>query len=468
KAAALAHRAAGGSRGQLMADLANHTPRPHYRLARLALVWERLWPSLWPAIAVLLLFTAYALFDIGALLPGWARVALLAFFGVALLAALVQAWRRFDWPGHREARRRLELASRLAHRPLTTLEDRPAGGDAAARALWQAHRERALAAARSLKVGAPRAGLLRRDPRALRVALVLAVVVGAVGAGSDAGPRLLRALTPSLTFGPPVPVTLDLWITPPAYTGLPPLFASALPHGQTLPVPTGSALFAQVSGSGRAPTLTVGGGKPANFDASDKHNFRIEQTLTEGSDISVRAGGAVLGSWPIAIVPDNAPSIRFARDPGQTARGALRLDYEASDDYGVDSVTATIRRPDRPEDPPIEITLGRDINKKQAKGASFTDLTPHPWAGLPVEIQLTAKDGIGQTGTSPVLNAVLPEREFTNPVARAIIEQRKRLVREPSKTREVSQALTVIATQTKLYGEDSVVFLALMAGRARL
>ena len=34
-----------------MADIASPTPRPHYRLARLALLWERLWPALWPAVA---------------------------------------------------------------------------------------------------------------------------------------------------------------------------------------------------------------------------------------------------------------------------------------------------------------------------------------------------------------------------------------------------------------------------------
>ena len=63
---------------------------------------------------------------------------------------------------------------------------------------------------------------------------------------------------------------------------------------------------------------------------------------------------------------------------------------------------------------------------------------------------------------------VLPERIFQHPVARAIIDQRKALVSDPSSRAVVSRALMAIAGVPQHYHEDSVVFLGLKIGSARL
>src|SRR4029453_11943389 len=81
------------------------------------------------------------------------------------------------------------------------------------------------------------------------------------------------------------------------------------------------------------------------------------------------------------------------------------------------------------------------LDVKKAEQVSYHDLTPHPWAGLPVEIRLTAKDALGQTTATEPVQIVLPERDFRHPVARAIIEQRKRLILEPQERLAVSRAL---------------------------
>ena len=108
--------------------------------------------------------------------------------------------RRFRLPDRDAARRRIETASGLAHRPLAALEDRLAGGagDPETAALWQAHRARMAAAARRLRVGAPAAGLLRRDPLCAARRAGLALLLGAIDAGGDWSDRILRALTPEL------------------------------------------------------------------------------------------------------------------------------------------------------------------------------------------------------------------------------------------------------------------------------
>ena len=50
-----------------------------------------------------------------------------------------------------------------------------------------------------------------------------------------------------------------------------------------------------------------------DFEAVDKQNFQASATLTSGKQLEVTQSGAALGSWPIEIIPDNPPSIAFAK-----------------------------------------------------------------------------------------------------------------------------------------------------------
>ena len=99
---------------------------------------------------------------------------------------------------------------------------------------------------------------------------------------------------------------------------------------------------------------------------------------------------------------------------------------------------------------------------------SFNDLTAHPWAGLPVDIHLEAKDALGQIGESDTIRITLPERVFHNPVARAIIEQRKQLTLDPSQREIVAETLSDLSLRPQLFNNDIVAFLALRTAQARL
>src|SRR5439155_2198856 len=120
---------------------------------------------------------------------------------------------------------------------------------------------------------------------------------------------------------------LDIWVTPPEYTGLAPQFLRAGAEGP-IRIPTGSALLAQVHGGQATPSLVIDADSRA-FEAVDKHNFRISATLTGGKRLEVTEAGIALGSWPIEIVPDNPPKVAFAKPPEGTASAALRIDSQA-------------------------------------------------------------------------------------------------------------------------------------------
>jgi uncharacterized protein (TIGR02302 family) len=81
---------------------------------------------------------------------------------------------------------------------------------------------------------------------------------------------------------------------------------------------------------------------------------------------------------------------------------------------------------------------------------------------------LIARDQAGQSGESQPYEFILPERTFTKPLARAVVEQRKKLVRDPSAPDGVANALDALTIGGDKVIDDSVVYLALRNAHWRL
>jgi len=369
-------------------------------------------------------------------------------------------------------------------------------------------------AAEHLRVGTPSPGLARHDPRALRIVLAVLLVFAVVAGWSDPVQRIARAVTPTLQQQTNAPeMVLDLWITPPDYTGLPPLFPlritqqtaankDKLPataekqsaenqsddvnqQGEkeagkpdstevltALTIPAGSILTAQIQGTGEQPKLILGKDETL-FESVDPSYSKIIQKITKDGRLTIVAGDRTLGSWQVTLLEDQKPAIAFSNPPVGTPQATLRVSYTASDDYGVAKAHAEIRRTYErgsvtgKEVHRVELPLpgraARTINE-----TSFFDLAPHKWAGQPVIIELVVKDALNQTNKSELVRMVLPERTFVHPVARAIIEQRKRLANQPEQRRTVLHGLSEIASNPKAFGQDVVVYLSLITTRSRL
>ena len=439
-------------------------------LARLAILWEGLWPRLWPSVAVAGAFIALSLLDFWTYLPGWLHALGLAAFAGLLGFTLWRGLRDLVLPGPNAARRRLERNSDVAHRPLTVLDDELATGlrDPAAQALWKLHQKRMREALKALRVGLPRAGLAPYDPRGLRAVLGIALFVGVMAAGSDGLNRIAAAFTPNVVPPPAAPPVLDAWINPPAYTGLPPVFLTRAdsPAGASLSIPTGSKLLARLHGGGGPATVTLGADEHA-FDLIDPANQQIEVEIARGDRLSFAQENRELASWPLTVVPDLPPIIDYAQPPQETVRKSLRLSYTAADDYGLTAVTASFTRDGETETLEIDLPLP-GLHLREAVNSTYRDLTPHPWAGLPVTLVLRARDDLGQTGESEPIDLVLPERTFTHPVARALIEQRKQLTLDPTQRALVARALDAISKLPKDFNDDATAYLAMRSARSRL
>lgn len=469
--------------------------------ARLALAWERLWPALWPAVGVSGLFLAVAWLDVPARLPGWLHLLVLVGFLAAFVAVLRAGLHGIRLPTTDEARRRIERDSNLPHRPLGTLKDRMAAGngDPFATALWRAAQDRARRQTGELAVRPPHPNVAARDPWALRAAVLLLLVVAGTVAWGDWGQRFGNALSPRLSLGGIAgPEALDVWVTPPDHTGQPPILltrrtppvdgsapgtadggaadgtAEARPERRAVPIPAGSRLLAKVTGGYGTPKLVANDGQEIPFEAVGGDAWQVEAPITAGKRIAVRQGGRELESWEVVLVPDQAPGIAFRTPPAATERFSTRMEYTAADDYGITHVTATVRLvtpvPEAIDRTPIVLPLPLPgTAPREVQGVGFHDLTPHPWAGLDVTIRLEATDAAGQVGSSPDRPFTLPERPFNHPIARAIIEERKKLTLGGDGMRQpVARALAEMSARPDAYFGDLTAFLALRSVVGRL
>jgi len=443
-------------------------------LAWTAILWERVWRAGWLGTCIAGLFLAIALSDVLPALPGWLHLAVLLGFAGAIGWALWRGSRGFAVPDFAEARRRLEIVSELEHRPLALLGDSQATGadDPGTRALWLAHRKRMLERLAALRSVRPAPGLAGRDPLALRGGVLVLLIAALIVSWGEGWERISRAGLPDIEgAGAAGPAVLEVWLTPPPYTRLAPRFLTARQTiSEPLSVPAGTKLLAHVRGGGGRPELRLGPtGIP--FTAMSARSFRAEGKLEATTRLTVTQRGRILGQWAINVVRDQPPSIGFLRPPSKTSRSTLRLDFEARDDYGIATLRAYIRRAGpggRGDDEVITLELPAGAGGKTLKSASYHDLTAHRWAGLAVIIRLEAVDAIGQKGLSAPFKTVLPERIFTHPVARALIEARKDLIRDPANRQAVAEIVGDLSARPERYNHDIVAFMAMRSVRARL
>lgn len=398
-----------------------------------ALFWERNARVWWPALALPAAFAALALFGVWDRFGDpWRLIALVA-AAAGATGLIARGLVRGRWPGPAAARRRVEEDSGLGGRPFEALQDEPVEADPAARALWRAHQQRMRASLADARARRPRAAWARVDRYAVRGALVVVAVVGLGFARADAPRRLSEAFAFRLILPASSSTPIEAWLDPPAYTGRSPVFLQAL-DGREAEAPAGSQFVARVAGVRRAPQLLIDtetGSTQLEFERDEAGGYRVETTLAETSSLHVV--GPARAGWRVHVVPDAPPQAAFAEPPEAGAREALNFRFGARDDYGVHRLSLEIGRLDPTTNEvtdrdivPIDIAPAREIEDR----AERIDLTEHRWAGLEVALRLLAYDGLDQEGASRAVVMTLPQRLFTEPLARAIAHERATLLRE--------------------------------------
>jgi uncharacterized protein (TIGR02302 family) len=460
-----------------------------YARSYLALLSETLAPILLLPLCLVALFVAGAWAGLPTLVPPLGRLGVAIAGGLALALSLLPLV-RFRLPTRAEIEKRLDLSKPEAHRPLATLADSPApSADPIAQAVWDAHRARAREKLDSLQAQSGDARLRWRDGFALRLVAPLALVAAAFMAGDERQARLVSAFDFTTPQPPPVPPRLDAWIDPPTYTGRPPIFLTgivALQPGEAVRAPVGSTLMIRATAGGQKP-----GEKPPQITLA--HGAGLEEMKTEanapprpaqpgpavelirrqviGNDIvRISRDGREVATIPLAVIPDLPPKAELAEaksepaTPERQGPGGIRLVFTLEDDYGVakgevlmERATSKAGRPQRTLYPAPR----GELPLRVGPGEIAIPTEEHPWAGEDVAIRLKIEDDIGQIAQSEAKVVRLPQKPFSQPLARALIEQRRNLVFAPDAKQDVVLAFDALLFEPERFTPNVGEFLML-------
>ena len=448
---------------------------------RVFLAIDDIFTAIWPFAATIAFFFAASWMGVWAAAPDWLRLLLLACFGLATAYALWRIIKGPLWPTRQEARLRLDQP--FEDRPIAAFDEIIAVGAEKddPEKLWAAHKRRVIERARDVKATLPAFSVRGSDPFGIRLfaalALVVALIFGQGGSWRDAAAPL--------TTAPPTPVILpsmEAWATPPRYTGAVPIYLSEAParisHYKT---PEGTVLSIRIFDTVRAPTLrvepadAVGPVPPEDVDgepipaeirpASTEHDgaYLADLVLLKSARISLALPGVSGQALDLDfnVTADRPPEMALETAPERSGEGEMAFTFRGADDYGITRAWAALSLDEEktrrgsegpvsatPAEPyifdmPTPTTRLREIDqaleaepldptqaairKAELLGAPVTaahNFNGHAWVTLPVKMVLHAEDAKGQTAQTEPIRFLLPGRLFSEPMAKALIEQR--------------------------------------------
>ncbi|WP_226625689.1 TIGR02302 family protein [Alloyangia pacifica] len=450
------------------------------RLTHWGMAVERFVRAFWPLWSVIFVVLAALMLGLQDLVDvEWVWAA-----GVLAIGstgwALWRGIRRMRWPHREEAMLRLD--GTLRGSPILAALDSPAIGasDPGSQALWKAHQERMRVRMLEARAVQPDLRVARADPFALRYVALLALFVALIF-GSVLQMRSVTAMGTSgdgLATGP----TWEGWMEPPAYTRLPSVYLNDI-TAASLDVPEGARITLRLYGEVGAldVTETVSGRTPdpaadPEAPAETAQDFEVTRSGTLAID---GPGGR---AWELAVIPDTRPTVAQQGEIESSYEGDAQIPFAATDDYGVVSGTARIelaldevdRRYGLTTEPEpravIELPLPMPIagSRTEFTETLIENFSTHPWANLPVRISFEVADEAGQTGTAAPQVITLPGRRFFDPLAAALIEQRRALLWNRGNSRDVAQILRAVSYKPDDIFRSAVPYLRLRTIQRRL
>ena len=439
-------------KGNLPPDILKPVKLP-LALTRLGMAAERLTQAFWPLWSVFFLVLALLMLGVQDMVSVewvWAS-------GVIAVAAmgwgLWRGVRMMRWPTRAQALTRLDATLR-GHPIQASLDTQAIGGtDAGSLAVWQAHQARMKARLAGAKAVEPDLRVSRADPYALRYIAVVALLVALIF-GSILRVSSVTGMSPvgaALASGP----AWEGWMEPPAYTRLPSVYLNDI-TAATLAVPEGARITLRLYGDVNALTVTESVSDAPAADPEAPVESARDFVVTRSGTVTIEGTGG--RAWSVVMTPDAAPNVVRSGEVESTYEGDAQIPFKAADDYGVVAGTARItlaldeveRRYGLTVDPEqrdaIEVPLPMPIAGDRAdfEETLIENFSEHPWANLPVSVVLTVEDEAGQTGVSDAEVIHLPGRRFFDPLAAAIVEQRRALLWSRANTKQVGQILRAV------------------------
>lgn len=432
---------------------------------------ERMLNAFWPVLTWTFFFAGLWLLQIPLTFGFYAAIAAQIIFIAGFLYIFTKNAKNFQWPRHKEIKRRIETDSKVHHRPLSNAGDKIVyTGSLLTYNLWHRNKAYLREALKKLKPAKLQTILANRDPHALRYAALLFFVCGLLVAGQDWNTRLLSGILPFAAPEINKGTSLQLIIKPPDYVSKADL---DIKGEDKLKIPVGSTVKAILNGGFIKPILLIDK-KKIPFKESENETWIAEAKITEGTNIAVRRMLMTMASWDIEITPDTPPTLKIKSEPLFTTNSQIVIPVQVHDDYGVERLAAEMTLDPAAGKPPLGDPATEERSILSPAGKDFDtspvyDFTAHPWAGLPVEIKLTAKDHLGQSASAEPIKITLPERSFRHPISNQIITFRKQLITTPEMpTQPMASEIETYLAYPGAFQNDLVTFLAIRTLASRL
>jgi uncharacterized protein (TIGR02302 family) len=439
-------------------------------LARSALLIERLARVLAPAVIIVGFFVALSWTGLWLGANVYARMAGAGIFLALLLVALARL-RRFSPPGDAEARAALDAQSPDA--PAAALADALANaGDPRTQSLWRLHLRRAERNVGRLRPPLPAPRLWLQDKRALGALAVLALCAAGLLAGPERYARVAAAFDWRWRAADSASFRIDAWIDPPAYTGKPPIvlpLADPDAKAASISAPVGSIIVVRASDDADLRVTTLGGVETAPSEKSGGTTMERRFALRGDGGLRIARGGAQIAQFSLRSLPDAAPTITPLGPPQVNLRGSFVLAYRIDDDYGardarVSATPAASGPPPEghalfaPPEGPLDLPAAPG---GLGEGRTTLDWTDSPYAGAPVTLTLSVRDHGGNEGKADVTDFLLPQKLLTNPLAKALAEQRRLLALDSAQKDRVLGSIDALMIAPELFTPKLSVYLGL-------
>lgn len=470
-------------------------------LAFLVLLIERISLHCWRIVFWALFFAGLWMMELPQFLGNTAEVV----FSITFFAGML-FWIRIDilsfrLPVNKILDDRLEQDSKILRGSINALSDTLANPKGQlTRELWNSAQQGILYSLHKLHVNAPKAIIARRDPNALRFIAIIIFICGIFISGPDWQSRIIYGAFPLGTqFQEQLRTnTVTLWIKPPDYTNA--AASQILGSGNVeggLKIQQGSQIKFRVYSPFDhyfAPVLH-NGSQTLTMKYIGENMFGAETMIEKSDRLSISQFYLPRANWPYTFVPDNPPYFVQKEKTNNTSKpeksasndapendnpfeilsnSHMQFTFTVQDDYGVTDLDLSMELDPAIDERPIgspyhDTKLVMSPADTEFKIDPVYDLTWHNWAGLPVVLNFSIKDHLGQIEKFTPISITLPERKFENPVARSIIAIRKNLAwSKDYDFAKIANDLASLLTAKDFFKNEPAAYLGIKTASVRL
>ena len=412
---------------------------------------------------------------------------------VTILSIIYRSFRGTKWPKLRETDRQIELANDYHDQPLALLQDNLVNPDAARNALFESFKDKLVRRLTKMRLSSPFFMSAHKDPYGLRAVIIICFIITASFYGvNETTARLKHIFIPSFAYvadqDGQVTSLARVEIQPPRYTGRNIRLIQGrgiLP--EKLQIAEESTIKITIKKGWFAPKLYIDGQETPLSIAQDDdldnaksfytYSYNVGQADKDDTAHSLAIKTFFIPRFNLeyVLIDDLRPRLTIAPDFTVQNNGTLKFMASFDDDYGTSALDIFMDLPvDFQDEPPLGQPYSEERSFLYEAGSHkdipvFVNLTRHTYAGYDAQITFNLRDAAGQLSDTVSIPLNLPERNFTEDIAKRIYALRKFIIHEKlAYPTHIYSSLSTFATDPAVMGQDILAKLALTVARERI